>query len=100
MKAKLLKKMRKRFIFYYDRHESTPNPWKVYDKVKKKQVFGWEGDWLIPTYNEKAQYSMLLVLGYEQIWRNLRYRKEVRQKEWIRKQTQLKFEKYDQSRQN
>lgn len=70
MKVKLLKKLRKRFIWYYDDKESGGSPWKVFDKVYDRQIYG------LPSagyyFAERTILMMLNVLGESDLWQSRR----------------------------
>ena len=89
--------MRNRYIFYYD-PKAHGNKWQIFDRISKKQMYPFTFG--IPTYNEQAQLRMLRYMGLESQWKSLWERKEARRIARIRKETELKFNQYDQSRQN
>jgi hypothetical protein len=75
MKVKLLKKLRKRFIWYYDTRYNAHNNWRVFDRVTEKEVVE------LPLagyyFTERTILMMLLILNLQGQWHS---RKEKRRK--------------------
>lgn len=70
MKVKLLKKLRKRFIWFYDESRASKayNPWRVFDKVTEKEVFN------LPLtgyyYSERTILMMLRIIYEQDLWQS------------------------------
>lgn len=75
MKAKLLKKLRRRFVFYYDK-DATNQPWKLFDKDANIEIYAFEHG--LYYYSEMVIYAMMRRLGIIDLWESNRDRKERR----------------------
>lgn len=72
MKTKLLRRLHKRFIWYYDTQNHIE--WQVYDKVTEKTV--WTKPYVGYYLTERAVYAMLSILGLSRLWVSRRNRCE------------------------
>lgn len=75
MKVKLLKKLRKRFVFYYDK-EATNQPWKLFDKESNIEIYAFETG--LYYYSEMVIYAMMRRMGIIDLWESNRTRRERR----------------------
>lgn len=91
MKVKLLKKLHKRFKWRYDK-DAHGNPWRVYDKELRCEIYPelpWRlGYW----YSERTIYALMKELCLEVFFTTIRYRKEKRIKERLLQKQRLEWE--------
>lgn len=75
MKTELLKKLRKRFVFYYDR-EARWQPWKLFDKKTDREIYSFETG--LYYYSEMVIYNMMKLSGLEDLFESNRTRRDRR----------------------
>lgn len=68
MKVRLLKKLRKRFIWFYD--PTYFNEWRVFDKQTEREVIGLPDAGYF--YIERAILKMLQITGDYHLWQSRR----------------------------